>query len=493
MNQTPFFPCWRPRLAPQRSSLARAVQSLRRATLCQIEQTLGPALPPTLLDKPSSGPHSRRRVFCLARTFWGWTWQILQANTSCREVLRQLQAMLAISGLPAIDNSTSAYCQARERLPKELLERILTATSDKLQGMTQPTTLLQGRPLKIVDGSSVRLHDTPANRRAYPGAGNQYGRPGFPAFKVLALFSLRSGALLARATGALKVSELRLLTNLSEQIQPGDVIGGDSAYGLYVLLHWVYKRGADLVARLNCRSRKVDFRKRIKKLGPGDAVFLWDKPKVRSKLLTSEEWAQVPEQMQVRVVRRRIHQQGFRTREVTVSTTLLDPQLYPAEELLELYLRRWRLEMCLDDLKTTLRMEQLSCLGPELVEKELLMFFIAHNFLRWIMAQAARQGGLPIDRISFKGSMDAFRQWASLRPQLRGPGKQTKWRRLWRELLQIIAKDPVPERPGRKEPRAVKKRSKYPRLTRSRHTYVDCWSRNKKRRVQRARNRASTN
>jgi hypothetical protein len=493
MNQTPFFPLWRPRLAALRCALTRAVEPLRRATLCQIEQTLGPALPPALLDKPSSGPHSRRRVFCLTRTFWGWIWQILQANTSCREVLRQFQAMLAISGLPPIRDNTSAFCQARNRLPKALLENIFAASSNKPQEITAPTTLLQGRPLKAADATSVRLQDTPANQQAYPGSGNQYGRPGFPALKVLAIFSLRSAVLLARATGSINISEQRLLMNLSDHIQPGDVIVGDRAYGLFVLLDWVYQRGADMVARLNCRSRNVDFRSRIKKLGFGDAVFLWDKPKVPSKLLSPEQWALLPEQMQVRVVRRRIHQKGFRTREITVATTLLDPQLYPAEELMELYFRRWRLEMCLDDLKTTLGMEQLSCRRPQLVEKQLLMFFIAHNLLRWIMAQAARQGAMPIERISFKGSLDALRQWASLRPQLRGPGKHAKWRKLWRELLQILANDAVPERPGRKEPRAVKKRSKYPRLTRSRHTYVDPWSRNKKRRVQRAKLRASAN
>lgn len=493
MIQTPFFPRWRSRLAPLRSPLKRAAQSLRQATLCQIEQTLGPALPPNLLDKPSSGPHSRRRVFCLARTFWGWIWQLLQTNTSCREVLRQVQALLALSGLAPIQENTSAYCQARDRLPQELLEKIFAASGHQLHKLTAPNTLLQGRPLKVVDGSTVRLQDTPANQRAYPGSRNQYGRPGFPTLKILTLFALRSGAVLARATGTLKLSELRLFVSLADHIQPGDVIVGDRAYGLYVLLDWLYQRGADLVARLNCRSRTVDFRKRIKKLGPGDAVFLWCKPKVGSKLLSPKQWAQVPEQLQVRVVRRRIDQKGFRTREITVVTTLLDPKLYPAQELLELYLKRWRLEMCLDDLKTTLGMEQLSCRKPQLLQKELLMFFIAHNFLRWIMAQAAHQGGLPVERISFKGSLDAFRQWSSLLPQVRGPGRQAKRRRLWRELLQTIANDPVPERPGRKEPRAVKKRCKYPRLTRSRHSYVDRWSRNKKRRVQRAKRRAFVN
>jgi hypothetical protein len=458
-----------------------------------VEQTLGPALPPELLQKPPAGPHSRRRVFCLSRTFWCWIWQIFQGNTSCREVLRQFQAMLALLELPPVDEDCSAYCQARQKVPLQLLEAVFQASFRSAEKKAPPSTLLQGRPIKVVDASTLRLEDTPKNQTAYPAASNQFGRPGFPALKLLTLFSLRSGALLARATGTLKAAETRLLMGLAEHLQPGDILTGDRAYGLYVMLHWTQSLGADLVARLNCRSRRVDFRRRLQKLGPGDGLFLWHKPKIPSKLLNSEQWAQVPQTMVVRLVRRRLEQPGFRTHELTLVTTLLEAPGYPAQELCELYFQRWRLEMCLDDLKTTLGMEKLNCRTPALVQKELLLFLTAHNFLRWIMAQAAQTGSAPLEHISFKGTLDSFRQWAAALAQVRGPGKLTKQKALWRQLLRIIAADPVPQRPGRREPRAVKKKSQYPRLTRSRHTYVDRWSRNKKRRVQRAKKRALLN
>ena len=484
--KTPFFPSWRPRLAPLRPRFRHAVQSVRRATLSQIEQTLGPALPPDLLHKPAQGSHSRRRVFCLYRTFWSWVWQVLQANTSCREVLRQVQGLHALLGLAAIDENTSAYCQARHKLPDHLLEQIFHASGASAQKSVAPMRLLQGRPIKVVDGSTVRLPDTPENRRDYPVSTNQFSRPGFPILKILTLFSLRSGALLARATGSLKTAETRLLMDLAGQLQPGDILTGDRAYGLHVMLHWTYSQGADLVARLNCLSRRVDFRQRLRKLGPDDALFQWSKPLVPSKLLSPEQWAQLPQTLVVRIVRKRVHQKGFRTRELTLVTTLLEADLYPAEELFELYFKRWRLEMCLDDLKTTLAMEQLSCRTPAMVQKELLVFFIAHNLLRGVMAQAAKMESMPLEQISFKGTLDAFRQWSMMLPQVRGPGKARKRRDLWRQLLRIIAADAVPERPGRKEPRAVKKTCKYPRLTHPRHRYVERWSRNKRRRAQRA-------
>ncbi len=491
--KTPFFPAWRSRLAPARSRLRLSADSCARATLCQIEQTLGPALSPDLLQKPARGPHCRRRVFPMTRTFWCWVWQIFQRNTSCREVLRQLQALLGLLELPPVDEDGSAYCQARQKLPLHRLEAIFQASFRSAEKRGPLHSRLQGRPVKVVDASAVRLEDTLRNRAAFPPAPNQFSRPGFPLLKLLTLFSLRSGALLARATGSLQVAETRLLLGLAEHLQPGDILTGDRAYGLYLLLHWTYGRGADLVARLNCRSRHVDFRQRLKKLGPGDALFLWQKPKVPSPLLTAEQWEQVPDTLVVRIVRRRIEQPGVRTRELTLVTTLLDPDLYPAQELFELYFQRWRLEMCLDDLKTTLGMEKLNCRTPAMVQKELLLFLTAHNFLRWIMAQAAQAGCAPWERISFKGTLDAFRQWSEALAQVRGPGKLAKQRALWRQLLRIVAADPVPKRPGRKEPRAVKKKSKYPRLTRPRHSYIDRWSRNKKRRVHRENLRALLN
>lgn len=491
--QTPSFPSWRSFLAPLGPRLKQAADPFGRATLSGIEQTLCRALPADLLQKPTSGTHSRQRVFCLGRTFWCWIWQIFQRNTACREVVRQMQAMLSLLEQAPIDEDCSAYCQARRNLPLSLLEKTFAASLSSAEKQAPKGTLLQGRSIKFVDASTVRLEDTPKNRAEFPPTQNQFSTPGFPVMRVLVLFCLASGSLLARVTGTLKVAELRLLMSLRDFIKSGDVLAGDRAYGIYVVLHWAKSLGADLVARLNARSRRVDFRKAMRRLGPRDALFLWTRPKVPSKLLSPEEWAQVPETMVVRVIDIRLERPGFRTRQLTLVTTLLDAQLFPAQELLKVYFKRWRLEMCLDDLKTTLGMEKLNCRTPPLVQKELLLFLIAHNFIRWIMCQAAQAGGVNLDRISFTGTLHAFRQWSVALVQVRGPAKRSKQKRLWQELLQTLAADLVTQRPGRDEPRAVKKRSKYPRLTKPRHSYVARWSRNKRRRVQRARNRLGLN
>jgi len=485
---TPFLPALRPLLAPMGFRSQNTARSLRQTTLAQIEQTLAPALPGDLLQKPDRGPHSRQRVFDLSRTFWGWVWQVLQANTSCREVVRQLQALLALHQQGSVAENTSAYCQARRKLPLALLQTAFRASAHSAEKAAPTTTLLQGRTLKIVDASSARLPDTQANRLAFPPSENQFGHRGFPILKILALFSLASGALLAQITGSLQVAEQRLLLGLKDYFQAGDVLVGDRAYGQFALIYWLRSLKVDLLARLNARSRRVDFRKAIKRLGTQDGLFVWAKPKVPSKLLTAEQWDQVPQTLTVRILHVRIHRPGFRTRELTLVTTLLDAQQYPAEEVLAAYGKRWRLEMGLDDLKTTLRMEMLHCQSPGLVHKELLVYLTTHNLIRWLITQAARTSKGNLERLSFKGALDAFRQWMMAWVQLRGNGRKDKRKRLWQELLQTLAADLIPHRPERQEPRAVKKRTKYPYLNQNRHTYVERGSRNERRRIQRAKN-----
>lgn len=469
---TPWFPSLRACLAPLGRRSTDFTRSIRQATLAQIERRLSQAMDPTLLNQNPAEGYSRERIFTLARTFWCWIWQVLQANTSCREVVRQVQALFALHGRP-VDESSSAYCQARGKLSLGLLQKIFLGTARRVEQCAPASTLLHARPIRLVDGSGMRLADTPKNRAAFPPPTNQPKGTGFPHLKVVVLFSLQSGAVLAHCIGSLLHHELRLFLRLRPWLKPGDILVMDRAYGVYLVAAWLKRLGVDLVARPP-NSRKIDFRKALKRLGPMDALFVWDKPTKPSPLLRRWEWLALPSHLTVRVVRARIQRSGFRIRALTVVTTLLDPQLYPAQEILEAYLKRWRMEMCLDDLKTTLQMESFTCQTPKMVHKELLVFLTAHNFLRWIMAQAAQGSGTDLQRISFKGSWDGFRQFNQALAQI-GNGKNSAKRRkqLWATFLETLRRDLVPQRPGRREPRAVKRKQKYDCLNKPRHLWKD--------------------
>jgi hypothetical protein len=469
---TPLFPAFRARLA---ALGRRTAGHLRQGTLQQLARHLAELIPVHLLSSADEGPNSRERLFTLRLTCECFLWQMLKPRTACREVVRQVQALACLQGLSAVNENASAYIQARQRLPQECLERVLAATAQAVDRRASASTTLQGRPVRVVDGSSMQLPDTAANQQEYPQPSGQKPGCGFPVLKLVVLFSLASGALLEVALGNLHQHDLRLFQRLWEGLKAGDILLGDRAYGDYVTLAGLPRQGVDVVARLH-QARKVDFRKASQRLGHHDGVFVWRKGCMQSAILTPEQWAALPDEIQVRLVRFTAACRGFRTQRITLVTTLLDAGLYPAAELVAVYLRRWRIELCLRDVKTTLGLEQLRCQSPAMVRKELLAGLIAHNLIRCLMAEAAQVHEAELEQLSFKGAVDALRQYSAVLAQARTNRLK---RKLWRDLLRTLACDRVPRRPGRTEPRALKRRPKpFPLLNRPRRQFVELPHRN---------------
>jgi hypothetical protein len=463
---TPCFPAFRSRLA---ALGRRTAQTLRQATLGQLQDQIRDLLPAPLLSSEEDGPNSRERDFPLRLTFECLLWQMLKPKTACREVVRQVQALRTLHGWPAISEGDSAYIQARLRLPTERLEKALVATAQTADRRAGPSPQLQGRPVKVVDGSSAQLADTPANQQCYPQPGSQKPGCGFPLMKLVVIFSLCSGAVLHVILGSLRHHDLRLLRGLWDQLKKGDILLGDRAYGEFTTLAGLPQQGVDVVARLHQR-RKVDFRQ-ARRLGQNDGLFVWTKGCQQSEILSPTQWDLLPAQITVRIVRFTATIRGFRHRRITLVTSLLNAELYPADQLVALYARRWRLELCLRDLKTTMGMEQLRCKTPEMVEKELLAYLVAHNLIRCMMAEAVAVHRVELERLSFKGSLDALRQFSDAIS--RAPNRKLR-RQLWEDLLLALARDLVPLRPNRTEPRAVKRRPKsFPLLNKPRRKFVE--------------------
>src|SRR5258708_269700 len=208
---TPFLPAFRPRLA---ALGRRTAQTLRQATLSQLQEQIRDLLPVPLLSSEEEGPNSRERDFPLRLTFECFLWQMLKPKTACREVVRQVQALRRLRGLSPISEGDSAYIQARLRLPKERLEKALSATAQTADRRVGQGPQLQGRPIKIVDGSSAQLADTPSNQQSYPQPSSQQPGCGFPLMKFVVFFSLCSGAVLNVLLGNLHHHDLRLLRGL---------------------------------------------------------------------------------------------------------------------------------------------------------------------------------------------------------------------------------------------------------------------------------------
>jgi hypothetical protein len=463
MMHTPLFPAMRAQFSRHRP-LERSLSGLGSCTLSKLEDRLAPFL----RDIPAFAAVSagrRERPYSIRRTWWCFLWQMLQINTSCRDVVRQLQAALALEGR-MVDEGTSGYCQARARLPEALLEQALRVSAQAAERRTAPTGFLQDRRLKVLDGSWLILPDTAENQAQYPQRSDQKPGCGFPMMQLVVVWSAQGGAVINYAKGDLHQGEMRLLHRLCPTFEPKDIIIYDRAAGNYSACALLRMQQADLISRV--MIRRINWRKG-KRLGPSDRLITWKKQKQRRPYLTLEEWRQLPAEVPVRVIRARVAQRGFRTRELVLMTTLLDPAAYPRQEIIEAYLRRWRLEMCLDDLKTTLGLSALRCLRPATVHRELLAGLIAYNLARAIMAETARCHGVSLERVSFKGTLDALRNFCIAISQV---DRAAKRRLLWAQMLRILATDLVPLRPDRSEPRAVKRRRRhYPLLTWPRHVY----------------------
>ena len=468
--KTPFFP--QLRLAP----LGRRVQHLRQQSLLHLDQFFGPFLPPRLLSQADDGANSRQRIYTVRRTFFGFLYQVLNPDCPCREVVRQVQALVALQhpDASAVDPGTSAYCQARARLPWAMLPRLRCAAAAHAEKARQ---LWRGLCVKVIDGTSASAPDTPKNQRAYPQPGGQQPGCGFPLVKLVGVFSLATGALLDYAKGNKHQHELSLLQKLLDQFKAGDLALADRGFSSYTLLGWLWLRGVHSLFRLH-QARPADLRQG-KRLGKNDRLIVWRKPWPwqRPRYLPKAVWNLIPQELSVRVVRFILEVPGFRAQSVTLVTTLLDPQAYPAEELARLYVRRWRIELWFRDIKTSLGMEVLRCKSPKMLHKELELFFIAYNLIRSLMAEAGTIYDVPMERLSFKGTVDTARQFSVAIAQARS-GKQQQ--QLLAHLLEIIAHDPVPDRPGRREARAVKRRPKpYPLLNKARRQFKEIAHRNR--------------
>ena len=457
------------------SSLVRDVSLISQFTLSQLETHFRCCLPESLFLKSKQKANSRDRLYTQPLTFWCFLWQAFNPKASCRSVVKQIQALFVLLGLQKVSSDDGVYCKARQRLPASMLVQGLSASAQAAERRAPKTSFLSGRPVRAVDGTMITLADTTANQKKYPRVQNGHNNLGFPQMRLVVLFCLNSGAILSRMTGNQHTSESRLFHQLLGSMNSGDIVIADQGFGNFVIISILRALGIDFIAR---SGRHVDCRHGTR-LGAKDRLVSWKKGNKPSPLMTRKQWKNAPKEQTVRVICGRIKQKGFRVTEMRLVTTLLDPIKYPANEILKAYLRRWRLEMCLDDLKTTMKIEQLRCKTPDMVEKELLVHLIGHNLIRWLMAETARNHEVDMERISFQGTMDAFREFSQEMSQARSAKKR---RQLWTDLLRSLAQDLVPDRPGRREPRAVKRQHhKYPALNKARGKFRDHPKRNERR------------
>lgn len=407
-----------------------------------------------------AGVKYRQCLFTPLVTLWAYLAQVLSADGSCREAVAKLLATLGGGGpldLKDLGPETGPYCKARKRLPLPLVTRLARETANALHEKHPAGKLLGGRPIKVADGTVTSMPDTPANQKQFPQPTTQKPGLGFPMMRVVAVMSLHCGAVLDVAFGPYagkRSGESAMLRALFCSLEKNDVLLGDRYYASYWMIAMLQQRGVDSLFRQH-QHRKIDFRKGTR-LGRDDHLIDMPKPSQRPEWMTRALYRQLPRQTTVREVRVRVSQRGCRVRSLVLVTTLLDAQLYKKQEIAEAFRLRWHVELDLRSIKQTMGMSVLRCKTPEMVRKEVWMHMLAYNLIRTVMARAAEQAGIEPREVSFAGAMQTINAFAPVLEM----ADETDRPRLWEILLRMIGRHRVANRPGRYEPRAVKRRAK---------------------------------
>lgn len=397
----------------------------------------------------------RERFYTPLLTIWTFLYQVLASDQSCRAAVARLLAFLCVGGEGSGSAKTDPYCKARQRLAETLLADLARSNALELQRQVPPTKLLGGRPIKIADGTTVSMPDTPANQKAYPQQPGQKEGLGFPILRLVGLISLSCGAVLDVAMSAYRgkqTGETALLRQLWDRLEAGDILLGDAIFSNYWTLALGLARRVDLLSRHDGK-RRIDFR-RGQRLGRYDHIVHWRKP-IRPSWMSKRLYQSLPETLSLREVRVEVSQKGFRCRHLLLVTTLLDSQAYPPQELAAAFRCRWQAELDLRSIKQVMQMDVLRCKSPPMVRKEIWMHLLAYNLIRTLMAQAAATVGVCPRDLSFKGALQTLVVFAAA-----GWSCPRRRNELYRAVLRAVATHRVHDRPDRVEPRAVKRRPK---------------------------------
>jgi hypothetical protein len=378
--------------------------------------------------------------------------QVLHGNTACTHVPRL--ANMCFTG--------AAYCRARMRIKLEVFQQLLSSSVASLEDQVLDSGRWLGRRVFMLDGSSFSMSDTPALQAKFGQPGSQKPGCGFPVSHWLVLMHLGTGMITKMLSSPLRTSDITRMVEVHPELKRNDVLLADRIFCSFAHVALLMSQGVDVVFRIH-HQLIVDFtpnrphadpkrghsstrkglpRSRwLRSLGVMDQVVSWIKnPQSKPNWMTKEQYELLPDEIEVRELRYQVHRKGFRVKQVTLLTTLLDADIFTLDELADLYRRRWEIETNFGHIKTTMKMDILKCQTVDGVLRELHAFALVYNLIRQVLVSAAARQKVMVNQISF---IDALR-W--LQTAKEGD-----------ELADLVV---LPHRPHRYEPRVKKRRPK---------------------------------
>lgn len=398
------------------------------------------------------------RVYSTAVMVWSFLSQVLRdgKEASCQAAVARVVAHCEQLGAPAPTSDTGDFCRARNKLSVGALRELSVEVAAELEAQADPKWLWKGLHAKLVDGSTFTMPDTPANQAMYRSPRSQKKGVGLPIARMAAIMSLATACVMDLALGPYagkETGETALLRQMLAAFAAGDLAVLDRYYCSFMMIALLRGRQVQVCARMH-QGRHVDFR-RGRRLGKYDHLIVWTRPD-RPTWMDEATYLTIPETLELREIRYHVVEPGFRTRSITIATTLTDPEKYSQEDIAQLYGFRWNSELDLRAVKQTLNLAHVRCKSPEMVHKELWTTLLGYNLIRTTTAAAALLHDKQPRQISFTSACQyVLASWMLFSCELIDTDRAEAY---CRRILQQLSECEVANRPGRIEPRVLKRR-----------------------------------
>ena len=413
------------------------------------------------------GLFAQEDVFSTELVLWAFLAQVLRdgKGAACSAAVAEIATYLLQTGQRPPSGDTGDYCRARAKLSLSALRRLVVESAGQLEMDADDSWLWNGLHAKLVDGFTFTMPDTPENQEAFPQLTSQSPGVGFPIARCCAVVSLATACVCDVAIGPYEgkeTGEPALLRNMLDIFSNRDIVVFDRCYCSFMMLALLSLDGTHVCTRMHHR-RASDFR-RGHRLGQDDHLITWIRPK-KPPWITDEQYDLIPDTLTLRELRFDVTVPGRRTEVITVVTTLTDSKKHSAEDIAELYGCRWNVELDIRSIKKTLGLDHLRCKTPKMIHRELWVTILAYNLIRKVIATTAAVHGRKPRRLGFTfACQTVLSSWMLL-----STGSCRDPRRLHADTLSRIADNEVANRPGRIEPRVLKRRRhRYPLMTRPR-------------------------
>lgn len=402
------------------------------------------------------------RVYSTAVVLWAFLHQVLcdGKQSACTSAVANITAYRLKLGLSAPSEDTGVYCKARAKLCWKALRELVVCVAEQTLKAANNTCpgdepwLWKGRHAKLIDGFTFTMLDTPENQAEYPQVKKQKPGCGQPIARCAVVMSLATACVHGLAWGRYEgkqTSELALLRQLFDAFRAGEIAVMDRFYCSYFMMAALINGGVDVCTRQH-QSRKTDFR-RGRRLGKNDHVVTWTRPVKRPKWMDEATYAAMPKELELRELRVHVGKPGYRTQELTIVTTLTDAQEYTRADVVELYGFRWHVELDIRSIKRSLNLDHVRCKTPHMVRITMWTTLLAYNLIRSTAASAAWLFSCVPREISFTATC----QYILSRWMLSACDGVASEADLMK-FLEHIANSRVGNRPGRIEPRVIKRR-----------------------------------